>query len=70
MMVVALSTKRPPRGGESLQARLAMVDHKAHRYPDQPRVPHVSRRVLEERWWWIHPFTDSQRGGGGNAPDT
>ena len=49
-----------------MQAKLVMVDHKACRYPEQPRVPCVGRRVLEERWWWTHPFTDSQRGGGGN----
>ena len=34
-----------------MQAKLAMVDHKAHRYPDQPRVPRVGRRALEERRW-------------------
>ena len=52
-----------------MQAKLAMVDHKAHRYPDQPRVPRVGRRALEERWWWTRPFIDSQGAGGGNAPD-
>ena len=31
-----------------MQAKLSMVDHKAHRYPDQPRVPCVYRRTLME----------------------
>lgn len=52
MMIAALSTQRPERGGQPLQAKLAMVDLKAHRYPDQPRMPCVDRRALEERLWW------------------
>ena len=51
-----------------MQAKLAMMDHKAHSYPDQSRVPCVDRRALEERLWQTRPFIDSQGTGGGNAP--
>ena len=54
----------------AVESRVVVMDHKAHKDPDQPRMPCVDRRALEERLWQTCPFIDSQGTGGGNAPDT
>ena len=70
MMVVALSTQRP------LEGRSAFAGQAGHGGPQGSQVPRPTQgapcgqKGTGGETVATRPFTDSQRGGGGNAPDT